>query len=93
MIKEQARIKYNSLPPEEKNKRSEYAKNWYTNLPEDKKNVKREYAKNKYHNMTDEELQQHKEYQKNYQKIYREKKKRGQGNFDENAVLTPKNIK
>ena len=43
--------------------------------------------------MTDEELQQHKEYQKNYQKIYREKKKRGQGNFDKNAVLTPKNIK
>ena len=40
MIKEQARIKYNSLSPEEKNKRSEYAKNCYNNLPEDKKNVK-----------------------------------------------------
>ena len=45
MIKEQARIKYNSLSPEEKNKRSEYAKNWYNKLPEDKKDVKREYVK------------------------------------------------
>ena len=39
--------------------------------------------------MTDEEMQKHKEYQKNYQKIYQENKKRGQGNFDKNVVLTP----
>ena len=46
--------------------------------------------------MNDEEMQKYKEYQKNYQKMYREKKKqelenikRGQGNFDKNAVLTP----
>ena len=43
--------------------------------------------------MTDEELQQHKEYQKNYQKICRENKKRAQGNFNKNPVLTPQNIK
>ena len=72
MIKEQARIKYHSLSPEEKNKKNEYAKNWYNNLPEDKSNVKREYAKNKY-NMTDEEMQKHKEYQESYQKLYRKK--------------------
>ena len=89
MIKEQARIKYYSLSPEEKNKKSEYAKNWYNNLPEDKRNVKREYAKNKYHNMTDEEMQKHKKYQKKYQKIYQENKKRRQGNFDKNVVLNP----
>ena len=65
-------------------------KNWYNNLPEDKKNVKREYPKNKYHNMTDEEMQKHKKYQKKYQKIYQENKKRGQGNFDKNVVLTPR---
>ena len=72
MIKEQARIKYHSLSPEEKNKKNEYAKNSYNNLPEDKSNVKREYAKNKY-NMTDEEMQKHKEYQESYQKLYRKK--------------------
>ena len=75
MIKEQARIKYNSLSPEEKNKRSEYAKNWYNKLSEDKKDVKREYAKNRYYNMTDEQMQNHKEYQKIYQKMYCKKKK------------------
>ena len=50
--------------------------------------------------MTDEEIQKHKEYQKNYQKMYHEKKKqelenikRGQGNFDKNAVVTPPKTK
>ena len=100
LIKEQARIKYHSLSIEEKNKRSEYAKNWCNNLPSDKKNIKKEYGKNRYHNMTDEEIQKHKEYQKNYQKMYHEKKKqelenikRGQGNFDKNAVVTPPKTK
>ena len=32
--------------------------------------------------MTDEEMQKHKDYQKNYQKIYREKKKRGKVNLN-----------
>ena len=73
LIKQQARIKYLSLSPEEKVKRSEYPKNWYNNLPDDKKNIKREYGKNRYHNMTDEEKQKYKENQKNYQKMYREK--------------------
>ena len=45
LIKEQARIKYLSLSIEEKNKRSEYAKNWCNNLPNDKKNIKKEYGK------------------------------------------------
>ena len=80
VIKEQARIKY-SLSLEEKNKRNEYAKNWYNNLPDDKKNIKREYQKKRYHNMTDEEMQKHKDYQKNYQKMYREKKKKGKLNL------------
>ena len=46
--------------------------------------------------MNDEQMQKHKEYQKNYQKIYRAKKKqelenskKGQSDFDKNAVLTP----
>ena len=34
-IKEQARIRYNNLSPEEKQKRNEYAKNRYNNLSED----------------------------------------------------------
>ena len=42
--------------------------------------------------MTDEELQKHKKYQKCYQKMYREKKK-GQGKFEKNAVLTPSKAK
>ena len=42
MIKEQGKIKYYKLSPEEKNKRNEYAKNWYNNLPEDKKKTKRD---------------------------------------------------
>ena len=37
LIKEQARIKYQSLSIEEKNKRNEYAKHWYNKLPDDKK--------------------------------------------------------
>ena len=56
--------------------------------------------RNRYHNMTDEEIQKHKEYQKNYQKMYQEKKKqelenikKGQGNFDKNAVVTPPKTK
>ena len=88
LIKQQARIKYLSLSPEEKVKRSKYAKNWYNNLADDKKNIKREYGKKRYHNMTDEEKQKYKEYQKHYPKMYREKKtqelkniKRPQGNF------------
>ena len=38
--------------------------------------------------MTDEEMQKHKDYQTNYQTLYRKKKKE-QGKFGENAVLTP----
>ena len=75
LIKQEVRIKYLNLSPEEKVNRSEYAKNWYNNLPDDKKNIKREYGKNRYHNMTDNEKQKYKEYQKNYQKMYQEKKK------------------
>ena len=96
VIKELARFKYHSLSPEEKDKRSKYAKNWYNNLSEDKKNIKREYGKRRYHNMNDEQMQKHKDYQKNYQKMYCEKKKqelqnikKEQGNIDQNAVLTP----
>ena len=47
LIKQEVRIKYLNLSPEEKVKRSEYAKNWYNNLPDDKKNIKREYGKSK----------------------------------------------
>ena len=79
VIKEQARIKY-SLSLEEKIKEMNMLK--IDNLPDDKKNIKREYGKNRYHNMTDEEMQKHKDYQKNYQKIYREKKKRGKVNLN-----------
>ena len=42
MIKEQGKIKYYKLSPEEKNKQNEYAKTWYNNLPEDKKKTKRD---------------------------------------------------
>ena len=52
--------------------------------------------KAKYHNMSDEEMKKHKEHQKIYQNMYRAKKKqelenikKAQGDFDENAVLTP----
>ena len=74
-IKEQARIRYNNLSLEQKQKRNGYAKNRYNNLSEDKKNEKRAYGKNRYHNISSEQLQKYKEYQKNYQKIYRAKKK------------------
>ena len=60
ILKEQARIRYHNLSPEEKEKIKEYAKNRYNNLPEDKKNEKRAYGKNKY-NMSTEQFQEHKE--------------------------------
>ena len=47
LIKEQARIKYHSLSPEENKKINEYAKNWYINLPDNNKNIKKDCAKNK----------------------------------------------
>ena len=53
-----------------------------------KKTRKREYAKNRYYNMTGEEMQKHKDCRKNYHTMYRKKKKE-QGKFGENAVLTP----
>ena len=89
-------IKEDNLSPEEKDKRSKYAKNWYNNLSEDKKNEKRAYGKNRYHNMSEHKKQELEEYQKLYQKMYRAKKKqelqsikKEQGDFDKNAVLTP----
>ena len=95
-FKERARIRYNNLSSEEKQKRIEYSRNRYLNLFEDLKNEVREKARNKYHTISDEELQKHKEYQKNYQKIYREKKsqelqnsKKEQDNSDKNAFLAP----
>ena len=42
-IKEQARIRYKNLSPEEKQNRNEYAKNRYNNLSEDKKKMKKEH--------------------------------------------------
>ena len=44
-IKEQARIRYKNLSPEEKQKRNEYAKNRYNNLSEDKKMEKEHMVK------------------------------------------------
>ena len=41
ILKEQARIRYHNLSPEEKEKIKEYAKNRYNNLPEDKKKRKK----------------------------------------------------
>ena len=41
LIKEQARIKYHSLSPEENKNINEYAKNWYINLPDNKKIYKK----------------------------------------------------
>ena len=72
-IKEEARNRYSSLSPEEKQKKIDYSKNYYLNLPEDKKKEIIKKIKDKYHSMSDEQMQ--KEYQKNYQKMYRSKKK------------------
>ena len=51
-----------------------------------KKNIKREACKNRYYSMSKE---QREKYQKKYQNECREKIKKGQGNIDINAVLTP----
>ena len=78
-IKEFARNRYNSLSPEEKQKKIDYSRNYYLNLPEHKKNEIKEKInekmKAKCHNMSDEEMRKHKEYQKIYQKKYHAKNK------------------
>ena len=74
-FKERARIRYNTLSPEEKEKKIDYSKNYYLNLPEDKKNQIREKVKNRYHNRTDEKLQKHQEYQKIIKKLKKRKNK------------------
>ena len=81
--------KYNVLTAEDREKNNKYAKNWYNNLPDDKKNMQRKACKNRYHTMSKEQRQKYKEYQKKYQSECREKIKKGQGNIDKNAVLTP----
>ena len=85
---ERLKNKYNNLSKEEKDKKAIYVKNWYNNLAEDKENIKREYSKNRYQCMSSDEKLKLKEYQRKLSKNYREKRKRAQGNFDKNAVLT-----
>ena len=83
--------KYNVLTAEDREKNNKYAKNWYNNLPDDKKKKKmqRKACKNRYHTRSKKQREKYKEYQKKYQIECREKIKKGQGNIDKNAVLTP----
>ena len=88
--------KYNVLTAEDREKNNKYAKNWYNNLPDDKKKkiikkkkMQRKACKNRYHTRSKEQREKYKEYQKKYQIECREKIKKGQGNIDKNAVLTP----
>ena len=54
-----------------------------------KKKMQRKACKNRYHTRSKEQREKYKEYQKKYQIECREKIKKGQGNIDKNAVLTP----
>ena len=54
-----------------------------------KKKMQRKACKNRYHTRSKEQREKYKEYQKKYQNECREKIKKGQGNIDKNAVLTP----